>query len=84
MTIGSADAFVELFAAAAPCLLHDIGDPFSAGLDRVYDEIGSLDFSRDILSAVPHRLLVLRDAPSGWTDFGSPQRAMDVLHALAS
>jgi len=26
---------------------------------------------------------VLRDGPSGWTDFGSPQRAMEVLNALS-
>lgn len=85
VTIGRAGAFVELFAATAPRLLHAIGkDGSKAGLEQAYDEIQSVDFSRDILSAAPHRLLVLRDGPSGWTDFGSPRRAMDVLHALAA
>jgi mannose-1-phosphate guanylyltransferase len=85
VTIGTAGAFVELFAATAPRLLHVIGKDFSrAGLDQAYDDIECVDFSRDILSAAPHRLLVLRDGPSGWTDFGSPRRAMDVLQSLAA
>jgi mannose-1-phosphate guanylyltransferase len=83
VTIGAVDAFVELFARAAPRLLHAMGSGLSDdGLDPVYDELEPLDFSRDILASVPQRLLVLRDGLSGWTDFGSPQRAMDVLKAM--
>ncbi|HEY6345512.1 MAG TPA: sugar phosphate nucleotidyltransferase [Bryobacteraceae bacterium] len=84
VTIGSASAFVELFARAAPRLLQIMGSGFFEDrLERVYQEIEPMDFSRDVLALVPHRLLVLRDGASGWTDFGSPQRALDVLHALA-
>jgi hypothetical protein len=36
------------------------------------------------ISSCPERLLVFRDGTSGWTDFGSPQRAMDVLDGLAA
>ena len=81
--IGSGDAFLELLAATVPHLLA-IGDWFSASdLGRIYREIEPIDFSKEVLSAAPERLLVLCDGPSGWTDFGSPQRAMDVLRALS-
>jgi mannose-1-phosphate guanylyltransferase len=84
VTIGSASAFVELFARAAPRLLQIMGSGFFEDrLERVYQEIEPMDFSRDVLTSVPHRLMVLQDGASGWTDFGSPQRALDVLHALA-
>jgi hypothetical protein len=85
VTIGSGGAFLELLAATVPDLLDAISNGLSAtALDRIYPEIEPIDFSKDVLSLVPERLLVLRDGPSGWTDFGSPQRAMDVLHALAA
>jgi mannose-1-phosphate guanylyltransferase len=78
--IGSGDAFLGLLGATVPHLLAAMGDWFSApDLDRIYREIEPIDFSKEVLSAAPERLLVLCDGPSGWTDFGSPQRAMDVL-----
>jgi mannose-1-phosphate guanylyltransferase len=84
VTIGSGEAFLGLLGATVPHLLAAIGDWFSApDLGRIYREIEPIDFSKDVLSAAPERLLVLRDGPSGWTDFGSPQRAMDVLHVLS-
>jgi len=85
VTIGSGGAFLKLLAATVPHLLAAIGGRFSAtALEQIYLEIEPIDFSRDVLSLVPERLLVLRDGPSGWTDFGSPERAMDVLEALAT
>jgi mannose-1-phosphate guanylyltransferase len=85
VAIGLANAFVELFAATVPHLLNLIGSALSeAALERLYSEMDSVDFSHAVLSAAPERLFVLRDGPSGWTDFGSPRRAMDVLHALAT
>jgi mannose-1-phosphate guanylyltransferase len=84
VTIGSGKAFLGLLGATVPHLLAAIGDWFSApDLGRIYREIEPIDFSKDVLSLAPERLLVLRDGPSGWTDFGSPQRAMDVLAALS-
>jgi hypothetical protein len=32
-----------------------------------------------VLARMPERLIVLRDNASGWTDFGSPGRVIDVL-----
>jgi len=83
--VGSGEAFLGLLGATVPHLLAAIGDWFSApDLDRIYREIEPIDFSKDVLSAAPERLLVLRDGPSGWTDFGSPRRARDVLHTFAA
>jgi mannose-1-phosphate guanylyltransferase len=83
--VGSGDAFLGLLRATVPHLLAAIGDWFSArDLDRVYREIEPIDFSKDVLSAAPERLFALRDGPSGWTDFGSPRRARDVLHTFAA
>ena len=83
VTIGRGNAFVELFAETIPHVLGMLADLSEKTLSRVYDEIQPMDFSRDILPAVPDRLFVLRDGPSGWTDFGSPRRALKVLDALA-
>ena len=48
-------------------------------LDQIYDKIASVDFSKSVLTRVPERLVVMRDAASGWTDLGSPRRVVDVL-----
>jgi len=83
--IGAGSAFLEVLAASVPHLLDAIGNELSpTALDRIYPAIEAIDFSKDVLSLLPERLLVLRDGPSGWTDFGSPQRAMAVLQALAA
>jgi mannose-1-phosphate guanylyltransferase len=83
--IGSGDAFLGLLKATVPHLLAAIGDRLSApDLDRIYLGIEPIDFSKEVLSAAPERLLVLCDGPSGWTDFGSPRRARDVLDIFAA
>ena len=48
-------------------------------LDVAYQLLDTLDFSRDVLANLPHRLLVLRDRTSGWADLGSPARVLDPL-----
>jgi hypothetical protein len=48
-------------------------------LDVAYPALDTMDFSRDVLANVPHRLLVLRDRTSGWADIGSPARVHDTL-----
>jgi mannose-1-phosphate guanylyltransferase len=80
VTIGLASAFLELLEATAPRLTQPLKISFSDGrLEDFYRSVPALDFSRDVLSRVPRRLLVLRDAESGWTDLGSPARVMEVL-----
>jgi mannose-1-phosphate guanylyltransferase len=83
ITIGSSGAFLDLLAATVPHLIDAFAKGVSAtGLDRIYREIKPIDFSKSVLSSRPERLLVLRDGPSGWTDFGSPRRARDVLRVF--
>ena len=48
-------------------------------LDPAYASLDTVDFSRDVLANLPHRLLVLRDRTSGWADLGSPARVHDTL-----
>jgi hypothetical protein len=48
-------------------------------LDVAYPLLDTLDFSRDVLANLPHKLLVLRDQTSGWADLGSPARVLDTL-----
>lgn len=44
------------------------------GLSRLYDDLPSVDFSRDVLSHFPHKLKVLSVPSCGWTDLGTPKR----------
>lgn len=78
--IGLASAFLELLQTCVPPLLKSLDGWYPGGhLERIYGDVGSIDFSREVLARVPNRLLVLRDAESGWTDLGSPRRVVDVV-----
>ena len=48
-------------------------------LDVAYASLDTVDFSRDVLANLPHRLLALRDRTSGWADLGNPTRVLDTL-----
>jgi mannose-1-phosphate guanylyltransferase len=80
VTIGRAGAFVDMLRTSAP----DVMLAFSAGpkardLDSFYQAVPRIDFSHDVLASQPERLLVIRDAMSGWTDLGTPSRVFDTL-----
>ena len=80
VTIGRASTFIEMLCAAAPNAVLALTAAMSAGdLDAPGRLIPVLDFSRDVLAAQPERLLVIRDARSGWTDLGSPRRVFDTV-----
>ena len=46
-------------------------------LDRVYDGLAAGDFSKQVLSALPDRLAVLRLDNVGWSDLGTPERVTE-------
>jgi hypothetical protein len=48
-------------------------------MDAAYRQIGTIDFSRDILSRDQRQLLVIPDSNSGWADLGSPRRVVETL-----
>jgi mannose-1-phosphate guanylyltransferase len=51
-------------------------------IDRLYQTLPVLDFSRDILQGQERRLRVLRVPPCGWSDLGTPKRVADTLRRL--
>jgi len=80
VTIGYASAFLDLLRLQVPDAMPYI----AAGLERdnleaVYRGIRPIDFSREVLAPLPGRLLVVRDAGSGWADLGNPERVIDTL-----
>ena len=46
--------------------------------DKIYSSLASGDFSKQVLSAFPDRLTVLRLDNVGWSDLGTPERVMAV------
>jgi mannose-1-phosphate guanylyltransferase len=81
VTVGRADAFLELLCAGIPDVVFRLAGALTDNdLDCAYREVRTVDFSREVLAPQPHRLLVIRDAASGWTDLGNPAR---VFHTLA-
>jgi mannose-1-phosphate guanylyltransferase len=80
ITIGLVGTFIELLHATLPELTRLLEHNFMNGrIDQFYGQIAPVDFSRTVLTQKPERLVVLRDAASGWIDFGSPRRVIDVL-----
>jgi mannose-1-phosphate guanylyltransferase len=86
VTVGRAEAFLDLLCSEIPDVVLSIASALSAntesaggGLDSAYREVPAVDFSRQVLAPQFHRLLVVRDATSGWADLGNPTRVIDTL-----
>jgi hypothetical protein len=80
VTIGRVSTFIDVLCLAAPnAMLALSAGILENDLDSSYRSIPSIDFSRDVLASQPARLLVIRDAVSGWTDLGNPNRVFDTL-----
>lgn len=80
VTVGHASAFLELLRSTIPDAMVDIADALARDdLDDAYLDLDAIDFSMAVLSRAPHRLLVMPDAASGWTDLGDPDRVIETL-----
>jgi len=80
VTIGRVSALIDVLChAAANPILRLAAGLVENDLDSAYRSIPPIDFSRDVLASRPERLLVIRDAASGWTDLGNPNRVFDTL-----
>ena len=80
VTIGHANAFLDLLMSTVPSVLSQIAEGHaSRGMDRVYGEVDLIDFSKHVLSTHAERLLVIPDGSSGWTDLGNENRVMGML-----
>lgn len=77
---GRAGAFLKLLRSTVPSAVDGMADAFArGGLDAAYRDVNTIDFSKDVLSLEPDRLLVMRDSTSGWADLGSPDRLIETL-----
>jgi mannose-1-phosphate guanylyltransferase len=80
VTVGRATTFIEMLCSQVPeavlAILRAMADNM---LNAAYASLDTVDFSRDVLANLPHRLLVLRDRTSGWADLGSLTRVLDIL-----
>ena len=80
VTVGRASTFFEILCSQVPEAVLAISRAMANDtLDVAYRASDTMDFSRDVLANLPHRLLVLRDRTSGWADLGSPARVHDTL-----
>jgi mannose-1-phosphate guanylyltransferase len=87
VVVGSLRGFEQLMAEAVP----DVWDAFGvvraasdaqeehAVARALYAALHPSDFSRNVLSVRPDRLLVISLPDAGWTDLGQPHRVLDVL-----
>jgi mannose-1-phosphate guanylyltransferase len=80
VTVGRATTFFEMLVSQVPEAVLAISRAVADNtFNAVYASLDTVDFSRDVLTNLPHRLLVLRDRESGWADLGSPNRVLDTL-----
>lgn len=76
VTIGCAAAFLDLLRRRLPHVLDTL---HAHDADTAYRTLHPADFSRDVLSPMAARLLVVRDTASGWTDLGNPNRVIETM-----
>ncbi|HSE20092.1 MAG TPA: hypothetical protein VLB68_00500 [Pyrinomonadaceae bacterium] len=80
VTVGRATAFLNLLCATVPAAVAEFVGALELGdVERAYRDASSIDFSKNVLSLEPRRLLVMRDASSGWVDLGDPDRVVNTL-----
>lgn len=62
VTLGRATTFFDLLCSEIPDAFRALSRAVAGNtLELEYDSLATVDFSRDVLAHVPHRLLVLRD-----------------------
>jgi len=84
MVVARGRALLALFQTAAPALLAALARvpedreggiaPDPIALERAYELLPHVDFSRDVLQRSPSHLRLLAVPPCGWTDLGTPER----------
>ena len=80
ITVGRARSFLKLLSATVMPALTSMAQAVARGnLDRVYNEIESIDFSKHVLSVESGSLMVMADNLSGWADLGNPARVIETL-----
>ena len=91
VVVGQVEALLFLFAVARPELVDSfletwtaLGSPSEkAVIERLYHELPSSDFSRDILAVRPEALSVLAVKGVAWEDLGHPARILEASRRAA-
>ncbi len=81
-------ALLRAFEARCPDLVGELRHIVSsknssmrrARLAQLYEELPSLDFSRDILQRSPELLRVVTVPACGWSDLGTPRRVVEMVN----
>jgi mannose-1-phosphate guanylyltransferase len=80
VTIGQARVFLDLLLSRIPDVMLNLAAGVTHdSLDARYRAVHPVDFSREVLVPLPHRMLVVHDTASGWADLGNPRRVIDTL-----
>ena len=80
VTIGYGSAFLKLLTGTVPSAVSEISKALTKGdPDTAYRDMGSIDFSKHVLSQDQRPLLVIQDEVSGWADLGNPVRVIETL-----
>jgi mannose-1-phosphate guanylyltransferase len=90
MIVGRVETLLELFAIAMPRLHRAfskirpiLGTCFEQQtVERLYEDLPSIDFSREVLEPAAVNLAVLPVRDIGWTDLGEPARVVRALGSL--
>jgi len=85
--VGRAAAFVEMIQHASPALYSSFEPILSLStpemedelMQRVYDQIPTADFSKQVLSLSTEKLVVTSLGDIGWSDLGDPHRLIAAL-----
>lgn len=87
ISVGRVESFIALLESTVPDLWRRFASlgasprwrEDTSRIDAVYDALPPSDFSRDVLSARPERLAVVRLPRTGWSDLGHPGRVLDIM-----
>ena len=80
VTSGYASAFLKLLTGTVPSVVSEISKALTKGdPDAAYRDMGSIDFSKHVLSQDQRPLPVIQDEVSGWADLGNPVRVIETL-----
>lgn len=87
--VARAQAMLDLYEQTLPDILRafrrcTLTSPAELAIRRLYEDLPSIDLSRDVLARTPHLLSVVRVPPCGWSDLGTPERLQFFLEQASS
>jgi mannose-1-phosphate guanylyltransferase len=66
----------------ATALARDAQATHPTALAELYEQLPTVDFSRDVVQEATHLLRVIRAPACGWNDLGTPRRVAETLRRL--